>query len=179
MGTEAFSTEETRTIKRGVSIRMIAGSLTQWPDERQFSHPVLRKALDYLAKTDFKKLEDGKYPIQDEDMYAVVMTISGKEASEQPAEKHETYFDIHLLLEGTEIIGWQLQDGSEAPSQGYDSEKDFALYAELGNESYLKLLPGMFVVLFPEDLHRPGLSESVPASIRKAVVKIRHALMKL
>ncbi|MDQ6423495.1 YhcH/YjgK/YiaL family protein [Paenibacillus sp. LHD-117] len=158
---------------------MIAGSLTKWPDKRQFAHPVLRTAVGYLAETDFLKLDDGKYPIQGDEIYAMVMTISSKPASEQPAEKHETYVDIHLLLEGTEVIGWQFDDGSEMPSQSYDSEKDYALYAELKNESFLLLQPGMFVVLFPEDLHRPGLTESAASGIRKVVVKIRHALLEL
>ncbi|WP_309120280.1 YhcH/YjgK/YiaL family protein [Paenibacillus sp.] len=160
---------------------MIAGSLALWPDERRFAHPVLRQAIGYLAETDFNQLEDGKYRIQGDEMYASVMTISSKPPSEQPAEKHETYLDIHLLLEGSEVIGWRLEDGSEMPSQAYDAERDFALYDELRNESYLLLQPGMFVVLFPEDLHRPGLSEADagPSTIRKVVVKIRHALLKM
>ncbi|WP_214630467.1 YhcH/YjgK/YiaL family protein [Paenibacillus agaridevorans] len=54
---------------------MITGSLKHWPDERHFVHPLLLKALDYLAETDFDKLEDGKYPIQGDEMYAQVMTI--------------------------------------------------------------------------------------------------------
>jgi YhcH/YjgK/YiaL family protein len=163
----------------GVSIRMIVGSLAQWPDIRQIAHPVLRKAVGYLAETDFMKLADGRYPIQGDEMYALVMTIPSKPASEQPAEKHETYFDIHLLLDGEEVIGWQLDDGSEVPSQSYDSEKDFALYGELKDESFVKLRPGMFVVLFPEELHRPGLTESDKNAIRKVVVKIHHALLEL
>lgn len=159
---------------------MIIGSLTHWSDNRQIGHPVLRKAVGYLAETNFMKLEDGRYSIQGEEMYALVMTIPSKLVSEkQPAEKHETYIDIHFLLDGTEVIGWQPDDGSDVPSQSYDSEKDFALYGELKNESFVKLRPGMFAVLFPEDLHRPGLTDSDKRVIRKVVVKIHYALLEL
>ncbi len=158
---------------------MIAGSLAQWQRQIPFAHPVFRQAIEFMEKTDFRSLEDGKYPIQGDDLYASVMTLSSKPASEQPAEKHESYLDIHLLLEGAETIGWKPEDESESPSQIYDSGGDYALYAEVRNESYLKLQPGMFVALFPGDVHRPGITDTSPAVIRKVVVKIRCALLEM
>lgn len=155
---------------------MIVGSLAHGFNECQIAHPVLRKAIGYLANTDFSQMEDGKYPIWGDEMYALLMTISSKSATEQPAEKHEVYLDIHFLLEGDETIGWQLDDGTEAPTLGYDSEKDFALYAAPKEETLIKMKPGMYMVLFPEDLHRPGLSDAAPSQIRKVVIKIRQDL---
>lgn len=156
---------------------MIVGSLVNGHNESQIAHPVLRKAIDYLANTDFGQMEDGKYPIWGDELYALLMTISSKAVSEQPAEKHERYSDIHYLLEGDETIGWKLDDGSEVPSQQYNSEKDFALYDSLKAETMIKMKPGMYLILFPEDLHRPGLSDSAPSQIRKVVIKIHQAIL--
>lgn len=156
---------------------MIAGSLKHWTTERKFAHPVLRKAIDFLAETDFGVLEAGKYPIWGDDMFALLMANTTKPKEEQPAEKHERFLDIHLLLEGEETIGWQVQDGYSKPSAPYNPEEDFALFTELQDETLIKLKPGMYMVLFPEDIHRPGITEAIATDVRKVVVKINQDLL--
>ncbi|GGD47682.1 YhcH/YjgK/YiaL family protein [Paenibacillus nasutitermitis] len=155
---------------------MIVGSMEHWASRRKFAHPVLRKAIDYLAKTDLGMLEVGKYPIWGGDMFALVMEIKTKGIADQPAEKHENFLDIHYLLQGKETIGWKMQDDNCKPCQSYNPEEDFALFAGLEEESLVKLKPGMFMVLFPEDIHRPGLTEAASSDVRKVVVKINRNL---
>lgn len=155
---------------------MIVGSIKHFATERHFTHPVLRKAIDYLTETDFGILEEGRYPIWGDDMFALLMAITTKPMAEQPAEKHESFLDIHFLLQGEEWIGWQLQDGTSEPSQPYNAEKDFALFSGLEEETTIRLKPGMFMVLFPEDIHRPGITEGSASDVRKVVVKINQAL---
>ncbi|TVY02905.1 YhcH/YjgK/YiaL family protein [Paenibacillus cremeus] len=62
--------------------------------------------------------------------------------------------------------------------KAFDFENDCALYIEVPNETQLRLIPGMLVVLFPEDIHRPGLSQGVPARVRKVVVKVDKELFR-
>lgn len=157
---------------------MIAGSLVNWEKERMFSHPVIRKAVDYLSRQDFAGMETGKYPIEGEDMFALLMEITTKPHADQPAEKHERFLDIHLLLEGDETIGWGIQSGQIEPTQPYDEENDYALFGEITGESHLRLTPGMYAVLLPEDIHRPGLCEASPSPVRKVVVKINKSLFE-
>jgi len=158
---------------------MIVGSLKHGRWERKLAHPAIAQALEYLSAADFSAMADGKHPIQGEEMYARIMTLSTKAASEQPAERHQSYIDVHYLLEGEETIGWLQDDGTASPVQAYDPEQDYALYGELANESLVKLTPGMLAVLFPEDLHRPCLTEDVPSRIRKVVIKIHLALLQV
>lgn len=155
---------------------MIAGMIQNWGGERNFAHPVLRKAIDFLAQTDFSKLEARKYPIEGDKMFALLMEITTKSRSEQPAEKHERFLDIHYLVEGTETIGWGAQSEQTQPIQLFDPENDFAIFDDVTNETELRLIPGMYVVFFPEDIHRPGLSGISPVSARKVVLKIDKTL---
>lgn len=104
-------------------------------------------------------------------MYASVMELEAKPFTEQVAEKHETYIDVHYLIEGEEMIGWSPAEGGEQPVQAYDEEGDYALYQPSDEEVKLAMKPGMFAVFFPHDIHRPGMAEQ-PAAIRKLVVKI-------
>ncbi|WP_068775540.1 YhcH/YjgK/YiaL family protein [Paenibacillus sp. FJAT-26967] len=155
---------------------MIIGHSCNWESERAFAHPVLKKALDYLLATDFTRLEAGQYPIQGEEMFARLMEPVTRHRDEQPAEKHEQFFDIHYLLEGEETIGWCIQQDDLTPAEPYNPEHDTALFGEMDGEMDIRVTPGMYVVLFPEDIHRPLLTEGSAAQVRKVVVKINKDL---
>ncbi|KOP65248.1 hypothetical protein AMS62_08305 [Bacillus sp. FJAT-18019] len=160
---------------------MIIGHQDHWEAERAFAHPVIRKAVDYLISTDFASLQPGQYPIQGEDMFARVIELTTRVMDEQLAEKHEQFFDIHYLLKGDETIGWSLREGGDllSPVQPYSLDQDAALYGDIPSETPIRLRPGMYMVLFPEDIHRPGLTlGEEPGNVRKVVVKINTALFK-
>ncbi|MGG3283469.1 YhcH/YjgK/YiaL family protein [Paenibacillus solani] len=159
---------------------MIIGHQVTWEAERAFAHPVIRKAVDYLTSTDFASLQPGQYPIQGEDMFARVIELTTRLKDEQLAEKHEQFFDIHYLLEGDETIGWSLSEGGDllSPVEPYSLDKDAALYGNIPSETPIRLSPGMYMVLFPEDIHRPGLTLGEPGNVRKVVVKINTTLFK-
>ncbi|MBD3922453.1 YhcH/YjgK/YiaL family protein [Paenibacillus sp. PR3] len=156
---------------------MMIGSVDQWEKKRQSMHPVIRRAIDYLAQLDEGILEEeGVQPIWGEDMYARLMAVKTKRKEEQPAEKHEHYFDIHYVIQGEELIGWKRDDGMCSPVQPYDEKGDYALYGELSGEMMIKLTPGMFMVLPPEDIHRPCLTESTASDLKKVVIKVKASL---
>lgn len=155
---------------------MIVGHRNNWTAERAFVHPVIQKAIDYLTSTEFNKLAAGQYPIQGEDIFARVIELTTRDKSDQLAEKHKQFFDIHYLLEGEETIGWSIQEEGLIPAEPYNPEYDAALFGDIAAEMPIRLTPGMYVVLFPEDIHRPGLTEHRPAPVRKVVVKMNTDL---
>jgi len=156
---------------------MMIGSVDRWEAQRQSMHPVIRRAIDYLAQLDEGILEEeGVHLIWGEDMYARQMAVKTKRKEEQPAEKHEQYLDIHYVIQGEELIGWKRDDGMCSPVQPYDKDDDYALYGELPGEMMIKLTPGMFIVLQPEDIHRPCLTESSASDLKKVVIKVKASL---
>jgi YhcH/YjgK/YiaL family protein len=58
---------------------------------------------------------------------------------------------------------------------GYDNEKDFRLY-HVEDYSSICLKQGMVCILYPTDLHAPGLDFLGKAMIKKCVLKVRVEL---
>lgn len=157
---------------------MLIGNLKQIECQRYGMHPVLSKAIDFLQNTDFRQQENGKYVIDGDRLYVNVMELTSKFIEDTAAEKHRRYIDIHYLLEGEETIGWVFHREEMIPSQAFNEEQDYELYQVVADERYISLTPDMYVILYPNEIHRPGLCQGVPASIRKAVVKIDMELLK-
>lgn len=146
--------------------------------ERQFVHPVLREIMDEIQKLDFSKRDNGKYTLHGDDIYYTVMELSARDIQETRAEKHNTYIDIHYLLDGKETIGWAGESSNLTVVES-SIENDYSLFDSAAGEQFLELTPGMYAVFYPHDVHRPGLrgkDDTVPSCIRKAVVKVNKDL---
>ncbi|MGO4110388.1 YhcH/YjgK/YiaL family protein [Paenibacillus sp. YAF4_2] len=155
---------------------MILGFLSRESEFTSGGYPVIVEALQALRQlTEQSELPEGRVELRGDQLYINFMSFDTKRQEEQMAEKHEQYLDIHYLIEGYEQIGWSpLQEGI-IPSQSYDEADDYALYAPQSDELILNVRPGMYIVFFPNDIHRPGMGNGVP--IKKAVIKIHKALL--
>lgn len=137
-------------------------------------HKNLDTAIDFVLAhgNDMAAWDNGSYPIDGEAVYVNLFeydTISEKDAV---MEGHRDYADIHLVLSGTELLGYgDIADMEE--TRPYSPEEDFALYGGTPSLSYL-MKPGSFAVCFPEDLHMPKVApESGSGHVKKAVIKVR------
>lgn len=75
-----------------------------------------------------------------------------------------------MLLEGEETVGWCFRNDSLQVTEAAP-ERDVWFYD--GSWAAIDLKPGHFVIVFPDDVHAPGLCTSAPGDIRKAVFKVR------
>ena len=93
----------------------------------------------------------------------------------QPAEKipfeaHRKYWDLQLLLEGEELLGYAPLEKLQE-TEPYDPKEDIAFYAGSGDD--VKLQPGTAVLLAPWDAHRPGADAGFASCrVKKIVVKL-------
>lgn len=131
-------------------------------------HPRFAKAFEYILKTDFSKLADGKYPIEKEEIFALVQEYNTKDPLEAKLEAHKKYIDIQYIHSGTELIG-VAPFNNQTPIID-EPEKDITFYE--GEASYVKLETGMFAIFFPADLHMPGLKITQAGKVQKIVIKI-------
>ena len=161
------------TEKREEGDGMFIGTIDSL-EESHVNYPaMIQKALDYLRDHDFTKMEDGRYPIDGELCVANLQRYTTRKKEECRAETHCKYVDIQFLVEGEEYMGWCPFSPDLAVSRPYDTEKDVTFYESLVPDSDIVLSPGCFVVLYPEDVHRPqGAVEDMPGSVTKVVVKI-------
>ena len=127
-------------------------------------------ALEYLKHTDFENIENGKHFINGEKIYALVNDYMTKDKAEVKSESHRKYIDVQYVAKGCELIGYApLAD--RVPFKEYDEEKDFLLFDI--EPSFFKLNSGMFAILFPDDIHMPGIAGDKPSEVRKIVVKVK------
>jgi YhcH/YjgK/YiaL family protein len=127
-------------------------------------------ALEYLKSTDFESAETGRHNIDGDKIYALINDYTTKTRSEAKLESHRKYIDVQYVSSGSELIGYALLNGQE-PSEEYDEEKDYLLYDE--DPSFIEFVEGMFAILFPDDLHMPGIAADKPSEVKKIVVKVK------
>ena len=128
----------------------------------------IETALDFLQDTDFVNISPGKYQFDDEIFY-IIAEYKSKPFEEAKFEAHRKYIDLQYVVSGREAIGYRHISLLEEIVP-YNEEKDIILYA--GDPDMIKLEAGNFMLLFPEDGHKPGVSIVGSEAVKKVVVKI-------
>jgi biofilm protein TabA len=134
-------------------------------------HPRIGRALEYLGKTDFSAMADGRHPIDGDDLYALVLSYETEAEQERRFEAHRNYLDIQCILSGREIIYWAPTEELSALDD-YSEEKDIVFLSGEAR-ARLRLTAGSFAVFYPEDAHKPNCAWDEPQRARKVVVKVR------
>lgn len=156
---------------------MIISDLNHWRLESGWVAPSLRKALEWLEQEISADSPAGRYDIDGDRMYVLVQQLTTEPAEVRLAEAHRKYIDIQLLLSGKELIRAARDSGNNEIIADELHDRDKLSYREVEHESDIVLLPGMFAVFFPADIHRPCCSIEHSTYIRKAVVKIDISLL--
>ena len=131
----------------------------------------LKKGLVWLENTDLLNLNEGIYEIYGKKVYANVQEYKTK--IDAKYENHRNYIDIQVVIKGKEKVG--VTNISNCTSCiPYDSEKDLEFFdiKEEDNEEFLNLYEGDFLVLFPQDAHKPSIAIDTPSFVKKVVVKV-------
>jgi biofilm protein TabA len=156
---------------------VIIGDLSKWKQEQWAFAVILRKAIDHLESTDFMHKAIGRYDLLGDDMYVMVQKVTTVPPKERKAENHRQYIDVQMVVTGEELHVVARQSERNQPVENEITNKDYALYQEVENEFELNLKPGMFVVYFPDDVHRPACSRSGGMETKRVVIKINKALL--
>ena len=122
----------------------------------------------FLTNKNLKSIEDGRYELLNSDIYANVQTYQTKENG--LFEAHRQYIDLQFIVSGEEKIG--VSDIKNCKTvEAYDTERDVEfLEAENFNDVIMK--ENDFMILYPEDAHRPCITNDHPTTVKKIVVKI-------
>lgn len=127
-------------------------------------------ALQFLAKTDFNNVELGRYELDGDNIYYMVQSYD-TDPDKTIAEAHKKYIDIQFMVKGEELIGVAPIDCEKTETQAIP-ENDVWFY-ECKTEA-ITLSENSFMVLYPNDLHCPGVATNSKAlTCRKVVVKVK------
>lgn len=114
----------------------------------------------------------GRHEIDGEEIFAFVQKHQTKPVAEKLLEVHRKYIDIQYMVKGREIIMWAPLADLKDCTMAFDPAADAALYKCIPEMVHIKVLPGQFALLFPEDGHAPSCAWDAPAEVLKVVVKV-------
>lgn len=127
-------------------------------------------AYDFLKTTDLSAIAVGRYELG-EGVYAMVSEYNTLPASERKFETHENYFDIQCIVSGQEnIVLTQRKVLKEAIP--YDPVKDVTFYEEPEYCGGVGLYAGDFLIVTPEDAHKPHCNLNGEHDVKKVVIKV-------
>lgn len=131
--------------------------------------PRLKKGLEWLKSNNLANIEDGRYSIDGENIYANVQTYETKDKASY--EAHRKYADIQYMITGIEKIG--VCDYTNCSTiDEYNEEKDIEFLKCNKEESHQVLNEGDFLILYPQDAHQPSLKYDRNQKVKKVVVKV-------
>lgn len=138
-----------------------------------------QKAFDFL-QTLTPTTPDGKYEIESEEIFAIVMSYNTKKREDAAIESHRKYVDIQATLRGVEGFECFHIDTLHIKTP-YTPLEDITFYENKALcHSRVHIAEGSFVMFFPHDAHMPCLMVSDKEEyIKKVVIKIKADLLKV
>jgi biofilm protein TabA len=129
--------------------------------------------LKGLTSESFSELKEGdpqKITIDGDNLFAVNPIYKTKSMDLAKFEGHQRYIDLQYVFEGFEII----QNGSKIDCRketDYDAENDVQFFTS-DFFSTISLKKNMLCILYPDDIHAPGLMLDREGVVKKSVVKV-------
>lgn len=133
------------------------------------------KFLDKLTPD----MQDGKYILDGDDIFAIVMSYQTSMPDTMVFESHEKYIDIQTVIIGAEGFECAFSDELNVITP-YDSSKEAAFYERTSpGQTRVDVYPGTFVMLYPHDAHIAGLMVGAESKlVKKVVVKVKKELLE-
>ena len=144
---------------------MIKGLLFSYKEELSEN---IQMGLEWLRINDLDKFSDGRYTIDGDRIFVNIQSYETKR--DALFEAHRKYIDIQYMIEGEEKIG--VARYSECKNEiPYDNIRDIE-FLSCKADNYQLLKKGEFLILYPEDAHKPSIAIDNPNKVKKAVVKV-------
>lgn len=132
-------------------------------------HPGLDLALEHITPEFLAGIGDKRVELKGSDVYCFKVTFDSVPEEKAFFENHKKYADIHIVIEGVEVMGISLPESLEL----YEERTETDAYFYHGKEEQrLTLTPGNFLVAFPEDAHKTQMMVDVSRPVTKIVFKV-------
>lgn len=139
----------------------------------------LQSAVRFLKETDLVSHEPGKFDLELDGVPMILQVLDLTTAPRETLrpEIHRKNIDVQFLASGgPELAGFYNDDGASTVEEDLlDSPRDILFYHNHPNapEGIIRMIPGVFAVYFPWDVHIPAIQAGdAPAPIRKIVIKV-------
>ncbi len=132
-------------------------------------HPQIKRCVEFLAQTNVAELTPGKYEIDGKNLYFNVLEYETK--APNLFEAHDKYADLQYVVDGKERMDYAPRAECKAETE-YDEVKD-VIKISAEKFSPISVKSGEFALFFPDDAHRPGVTDGEVAKNKKIVFKIK------
>jgi len=137
--------------------------------ETVVDNKAISQCIEFVRKNDMQTLPLGKYEIDSQNVYVVISEYQTVESSNKVWEAHREYIDLQMMISGEELI--QVSPIENMQCGKYIPENDF-LQCEGKTSEEIIMKTGVGLLLYPEDVHKPGLISGSSQDVKKAVFKI-------
>lgn len=135
-------------------------------------HENLEKAYKSIASGAYLNFKDGKNDLDGDNLFAIKVNLILKKPEEGLFEAHRKYIDIHVPLCNSEDVAVSFLEDIILESE-YDEEGD-CLLGNSRRSMALMLSQGEFLVVFPQDAHKVGVSTAHSGqTYEKIIYKVR------
>lgn len=134
-------------------------------------HPGLADAFQFLRRAGLDTLAPGRYPLQGDELFAIVSRVPARRREEAKLECHRRYIDVQFVIAGNDEMGWKPAAACHQPQAPFDQGKDIQFFND-APDAWVAVPAGSFSLFFPEDAHAPLAGEGM---IHKVVMKVAVA----
>lgn len=131
-------------------------------------HPCFAQAFAFLRQAGLATQPCGRRELDGSRVFVMIAKDQGRPRAEAKLEAHRKYIDIQYIIGGAEEMGWSARSVCRTPSGAYSEPNDIEFFED-APDAWFPVVPGAFVIYFPEDAHAPLVG---PGEIHKVVVKI-------
>ena len=126
--------------------------------------------LNKIEKFDLINYKKGKFEIEENVFFGIGLEYDTKDEVDCLWEAHKKYLDIHVILEGEEIINIT-ETSTMKQTMEFDYENDYQLFEGKKQQS-IHLKEGDFLALYPNECHQTAVKVLNVSKIKKIVFKI-------
>lgn len=134
-----------------------------------FLIPAIHKCFEFARSHDLVSFPKGRHSIDGDHIFVNIVEYTTAASEERIWEAHKRYLDFHLMLSGAERV--DLNHIHNMNTGEYQVSRDY-LPMDGSKICSLILNPGDFLICYPSDGHRTGVSIKNPEIVKKAIFKI-------
>jgi len=109
-----------------------------------------------------------------EDLFIISQNVELKDSNDLVYESHEKYYDIHYIVDNTEIINVIEKENLKVQAFESNEKYDYFLYKTDLFDKEIKLESNKFIICKFNDIHKVGIKfEDKKESVNKIVIKIK------
>ena len=152
---------------------MYVGNISQWQKEAAYLPTQLVPWIEKLASLDIQKLTPGRHELEDGNYMNVDVTETAP-ANQRNMEAHRSYIDIQMVIEGSEIIGYQPVCKAGDIVEDRSASDAWFYQPPVSADTKIHMGTGTFAIFTPADGHRCLCApDGMSRPIRKIIMKIK------